>query len=82
MISPAFMLHAPCVGMDPELFDSDDPTPAQLLCAGCPVQVECAEWHMQPINVSDYVVRFAGYCPDETDDIVYPSGVKAAGMGI
>ncbi len=79
-----WMLQAKCARerMDPRLFDADDPTPAMILCGGCPVQSACAEWHLQPINISGYVERLGGSCPDDVDDIVYVSGVKAAGMVI
>lgn len=76
---PDWMLRAKChvERIDPRKFDSDDPTPAQLLCAGCLVQKQCKQWHEQPINVSDYVERFTGV--KDEPDIVMPSGVKAAG---
>lgn len=78
---PDWQLRAKCSieKMDPELFDADNPEPAQLLCSGCLVMSECSEWHMQPINVSSYVERISGGSPDSVDDVVYPSGVKAAG---
>lgn len=84
MADPLWMLDAKCVQerMDPALFDASNGEPAQLLCAGCPVQVECAVWHCSSINVSEYVERIAGVCPDVEDDIVYPSGVKAAGINL
>lgn len=83
-MDPSFMLRAKCVTekMDPELFDADNPEPALLLCAGCPVQQECAAWHTKPINVSEYVERIAGVCRDESDDVVIVSGVKAAGLNL
>lgn len=79
-----WVLDAKCVRekIDPEVFDSREPTPALLICGGCPVRAECAEFHSQPINVSEYVERFAGWCPDEEDDVVMPSGVKAAGINL
>lgn len=80
MADSSFMLQAKCATMVPSLFDGDHPANPKILCAGCPVMAECARWHMEPINMSEYVVRFSGYCPDEVDDVVWPSGVKAAGM--
>lgn len=77
-----WMLDAKCNHMNPDLFDSDNPEPAQLLCSSCPVQPECAEHALTPINVSDFIERFTGVRLDEPDDVVGVSGVKMAGINI
>ena len=41
---------AACHGLDPTIFypdETDDPSPAKAVCAGCPVQSECLAFALQ-----------------------------------
>lgn len=77
-----WMVSAQCRDYPPEWFELDSGKPAALLCAGCVVRRECAQWFMEPVNVSELVERVAGWCPDVEDDVVFMSGVKAAGLNL
>lgn len=41
---PGWMADGACLGLDPNVFFSDDLGPARRICAGCPVRVECLEY--------------------------------------
>lgn len=74
------MLESKCRHLPSDKFDSDDPSPAEVLCAGCPVKVECANHALKPINITAFIEQLTGVRLDEEDDVVPVSGVKMAGV--
>lgn len=76
-----WQLDAKCRGMNPTYFEVDN-VPGGKKCAGCLVQTECAQFALQPINVSEYIERLTGVPDPEGVDIVEVSGVTMAGIDI
>lgn len=56
--------------------------PAPIACSGCTVEAECAQHHLRPINVTEFIERLTGERLDDGDDVVPVSCVKCAGLDI
>ena len=75
-----WMLESKCRHQPPTKYDSEDSSPAEIVCAGCPVKPECAQQALKPINITDFIEHLTGVRLDEEDDVVPVSGVKMAGV--
>lgn len=59
-----------------------DTLPAQVACAGCAVEAECAADALEPINVSEFIFQLTGVRdPEPVPDVVWVCG-RRAGMDI
>ena len=81
-MTPDWMLAAKCRGSNPAMFDSESILPATVICAGCPVQVDCARWYSEPVSVSAFIEQLGFECPDDEDDVVFLTQIKAAGVDL
>lgn len=80
-----WMLDSKCRHMRPEQFFVENLTPgreaieAEILCAGCPVAIECLLDASEPQSVSRVIREVIGVDLPEPEDEVLVSGVVRGG---